>query len=164
MYDSFNFLIAFSIDVWENQFYRELEVHFKVEQWIDAIIFAVIGLYVYTRPRPPNDKVAMVVLSGLIMQIMLLYLKGYSPQFILWFLPLIILVLPDARGLWYAFSFAIVNALEYPLYFTFWKHTPPILVIIILARTILWILLAFEYWGIYRGRISTPLLDEATAG
>jgi len=136
----------------------------RVPTLLITIIFAVIGLYVYTRPRPPNNKVAMVVLSGLIMQLMLLYLKGYSPQFILWFLPLIILILPDARGLWYALSFAIVNALEYPLYFTFWEHTPPILVVIILARTILWILLAFEYWGIYRGQISTPLLDEATAG
>jgi hypothetical protein len=136
----------------------------RVPTLLVTIVFAVIGLYVYTRPRPTNNNVAIVVLSGLIMQLMLLYLKGYSPQFILWFLPLIVLILPDARGLWYALSFVILNVLEYPLYFTFWEDMPPILVVIILARTILWILLAFEYWGVYRGRIATPLLDEANAG
>jgi hypothetical protein len=129
----------------------------RIPTGLITVVFGLIGLYVYTRPRPSNDKVAILVLTGLIMQLMLLYLKGYSPQFIIWFLPLIILILPDARGLLYSMSLVVLNAIEYPLYFTFWYNIPSILAVIILARTAIWILLTLEYWGIYRGRIATPL-------
>jgi hypothetical protein len=132
----------------------------RVPTGLVTVVFGLIGLYVYARPRPPNDKVAILVLTGLIMQLMLLYLKGYSPQFIIWFLPLIILILPDARGLLYSMSLVVLNAIEYPLYFTFWYNIPSILAVIILARTAIWILLILEYWGIYRGRIATPLSSE----
>ena len=129
----------------------------RIPNSLVTVVFGLIGLYVYFRPRPANPKMAILVLSALIMQLMLLYLKGYGPQFILWFQPLIILILPDARGLWYSLCLAILNVLEYPLYFTFWETIYPIMGVVVLARTAIWILLAIEYWRIYRGRASLPL-------
>jgi hypothetical protein len=123
-----------------------------------TIAFALLGLFIYTRPRPANDKIAILALTGLIMQLMMLYLKGYSPQFLIWFLPLIALILPDARGLLYGLSLAVLNVIEYPLYFVFWHETHAVLAVVILARTAIWALLALEYWGIYRGRVATPLV------
>jgi hypothetical protein len=68
------------------------------------------------------------------------------------------LILPDARGLLYGLSLAILNVIEYPLYFVFWHETHTVLAVVILARTAIWALLALEYWGIYRGSVTTPLV------
>lgn len=123
-----------------------------------TLLFGLAGLFIYLRPlRPPQVKGA-VVLAGIIMQMMLLYLKGFSPQFIIWFLPLIPLIIPNAKGLLYSAGISVLNVLEFPVYFTFLEGEIWVISTIIIARTILCAMIAFEYWQIYR-----PLTGSLTA-
>jgi Glycosyltransferase family 87 len=86
-----------------------------------------------------------VAFTGLTLNLVTLYLKGYSPQFIVWLLPFILLLLPGLRGLIYALLLSAVNLVESPLYFTLLPDQTWLLTGAVLARTALLILLAVEY-------------------
>ncbi len=115
-----------------------------------TIIFAVIGFYIYSRPFKTHLQQMVIVLSGIIIQLMLLYLKGFSPQFIIWFLPFVPLILPNAKGFLYSTSLSFLHFLEFPIYFTFLEGRTIVLGSIIIARTLLMLIIAIEYWKIYR--------------
>lgn len=125
----------------------------RTPAWLVTPIFALLGLFVYTRPLPPRRDFAALSLTGLILQLIMIYAKGYSPQFLIWLLPLIPLILPGAPGLVYCVLLAFLNVLEYPVYFQFLADNPPVYAVIILARTALWAILAVEYWRAYQGRV-----------
>jgi hypothetical protein len=132
----------------------------RIPAEIITLAFALLGLYIYTRPLPANRAVAALALTGLILQLIVIYVKGYSPQFLIWFLPLIPLILPGARGLAYSVILAFLNVVEYPVYFHYIGDRPLVYAVIILTRTALWVFLAVEYWHVYRrGRAlqTTPL-------
>jgi hypothetical protein len=86
-----------------------------------------------------------VAFTGLTLNLVTLYLKGYSPQFIVWLLPFILLLLPNLRGLIYALLLSAVNLVESPLYFTVLPDQAWLLAGAVLARSGLLILLAVEY-------------------
>jgi hypothetical protein len=127
----------------------------RIPWTIITLIFGLVGLYIYTRPLNLEVKQAAVVLTGIIMQMMILYLKGFSPQFISWFLPLVPLIMPNGRGLLYSIGLAGLNLLEFPVYFTFLEGELWFLAFVIIARTLLCLIVAFDYWRIYRGQIQT---------
>jgi hypothetical protein len=86
-----------------------------------------------------------VAFTGLTMNLLTLYLKGYSPQFLVWLLPFVILLLPGLRGIAYAVLLSAVNVVESPIYFTLLPDQPWVLTAAVLARTGLLILLTVEY-------------------
>ncbi len=88
-----------------------------------------------------------VAFTGLTMNLVTLYLKGYSPQFLVWLLPFVLLLLPGLRGVAYALLLSAVNLVESPLYFTLLPDQPWLLAGAVLARTGLILLLAVEYGG-----------------
>ncbi len=125
--------------------------------WLISAGFALVYLYLWLAAR---DKVASddptthnpqpaalraVAFTGLTMNLVTLYLKGYSPQFIVWLLPFALLLLPDLRGVVYALLLSAVNLVESPLYFTILPDQAWLLTGAVLARTGLLILLAVEY-------------------
>ncbi len=93
-----------------------------------------------------------VAFAGLTMNLVTLYLKGYSPQFLVWLLPFVLLLLPGLRGLAYALLLSAVNLVESPLYFTLLPDRPWLLTGAVLARTGLLLLLAVEYGFMALGR------------
>ena len=107
--------------------------------------FALIYLWLWTRPVDWHDDRRAVAFTGLTMNLVTLYLKGYSPQFLVWLLPFIILLLPGGRGIVYAVLLSAVNIVESPLYFTILPDQSWLLAGAVLARTGLLILLAIEY-------------------
>jgi hypothetical protein len=112
-----------------------------------------------TGPDPgdrPAAALRAVALTGLTMNLLTLYLKGYSPQFIVWLLPFVLLLLPDWRGLVYALLLSLVNLVESPLYFTLLPDQPWLLTGAVLARTGLLILLAVEYGRLALARSIAP--------
>jgi len=145
--------------------HRFLDV--SAADWIDhpthvpwnlvTAVFGLAGLYVYTRPMGANRKKGAVLLSGIIMQMMILYLKGFSPQYIIWFLPFVSLILPNGRGLLYSIALSALNALEFPIYFTFLEGQIAVLGGIIIARTLLCAVIAADYWRLYRQLPVAPL-------
>jgi hypothetical protein len=107
--------------------------------------FALIYLWLWTRPIDWQDDRRVVAFTGLTMNLVTLYLKGYSPQFLVWLLPFVILLLPGWRGIIYALLLSIVNIVESPVYFTLLPGQTWLLVGAVLARTGLLILLSVEY-------------------
>jgi hypothetical protein len=107
--------------------------------------FALIYLWLWTRPIDWQDDRRVVAFTGLTMNLVTLYLKGYSPQFLVWLLPFVILLLPGGRGIIYALLLSIVNIVESPVFFTLLPGQTWLLVGAVLARTGLLILLAVEY-------------------
>lgn len=92
-----------------------------------------------------EDDRRAVAFTGLSINLLTLYLKGYSPQFLVWLLPFVILLLPDLRGVVYALLLSIVNVVESPVYFAMLPHQSWILTGTVLARTGLLVLLSIEY-------------------
>jgi hypothetical protein len=104
----------------------------------------------------PSDPTAFraVAFTGLTANLVTLYLKGYSPQFLVWLLPFPLLLLPGLRGVAYVLLLSIVNLVESPIYFTLLPDQPWLLTGAVLARTGLLILLSVEYG---RMALSEPL-------
>lgn len=122
--------------------------------------FALVYLYLWLAARTRMQKAGgenlvscllppasfrAVAFTGLTMNLVTLYLKGYSPQFLVWLLPFVLLLLPGGRGLAYALLLSAVNLVESPIYFTLLPDQTWLLAGAVLARTGLLLLLAVEY-------------------
>ena len=109
-----------------------------------ALAFGALYAGLWLRPvaRTPRNVVLFAALSTLVL---LLYSKGYSPQFIIYLLPFVMLLLPIRRALGYALGLSAVNLLEWPLYHDWLDGVSWVLVVAVLARTALWLALGWEW-------------------
>jgi hypothetical protein len=122
------------------------EQHPSTLPWpLITVGFLLLYLWLWTRPTDWNDDRRAVAFTGLTVNLVILYLKGYSPQFVVWLLPFVILLLPGLRGIIYALLLSIVNLVESPLYFTLLPDQSWLLTGAVLARTGFLILLSVEY-------------------
>jgi hypothetical protein len=110
-----------------------------------SVGFGLLYLWLWTRPIDWHDDRRAVAFTGLTMSLVFLYLKGYSPQYLAWLVPFMILLLPGLRGIAYALLLSVVNIVESPIYFTVLPDQAWLFTGIVLARTGLLILLAVEY-------------------
>ncbi|MBI1878693.1 MAG: DUF2029 domain-containing protein, partial [Chloroflexi bacterium] len=117
----------------------------KLPWWLVILVFAGVYGYLFTRPADYSQPRPLLAFGGLTVAIFLLYTKGYSPQFLVYLLPFIVLLFPDGRGLIYALILTGLNVLEQPLYFVLLPQTHWLLIFIVVARFILTILLALEF-------------------
>ncbi|MCB0210443.1 MAG: hypothetical protein KDJ52_13985 [Anaerolineae bacterium] len=119
--------------------------------WPGAIWFlitlAFVGGYAYLFTRPANYKQPcnLVAFGGLTVITFLLYSKGYSPQFLVYLLPFIILLMPTGRGLAYALILTGLNILEQPIYFVMLPDAHWLLTFVVVARFATLILLGLEF-------------------
>ena len=109
-----------------------------------ALLTALLLLaYVYLFTRVPVLKgpLAMVRFAIVVLAIFAIYLKGWSPQFTLWFIPLILLAYPSPKGFLIATGFSLLAVIENPGYFVWWSDSPAALWAIVLSRTaaLLWL-------------------------
>jgi Glycosyltransferase family 87 len=115
-----------------------------------AVGFAILYAILWFRPvaRTPRNMVLFTAISTLGF---LLYSKGYSPQFIIYVLPFVVILLPWRRALGYSLALSAVNLLEWPLYHEWFGNVGWLLVIAVIGRTLLWIALIWEWlaelWG-----------------
>jgi hypothetical protein len=127
--------------------------------WI-TLAFALIGLWIYTWPLPDRSrefrdsafKLRVIILAALTLNLFTLYSKGWGPQFLIYILPFILLLLPNLRGVVYCILLSIVNFIEYPVYFVFLLgedyKTPTehwLLVLVVVLRAVLLLALCLEY-------------------
>lgn len=113
-----------------------------------AISLAFAGLYAavffglkadYAKPRP------VIAFAGLTVQLFLLYSKGYSPQFLVYVLPFVILLLPNGVGVGYALALTLLNVLEQPIFFVLLPAETWLLMAVVVARFVLFVALALEF-------------------
>jgi hypothetical protein len=86
----------------------------KFPAYATLIPFALAGLFLFLRARPEDPRQATAFL-GLACSIFFLWAPGWSPQWVLYLLPLILLALPEREGLLAAAALLLVNLLEWPV-------------------------------------------------
>jgi hypothetical protein len=112
--------------------------------WI-TLAFAMVGLWLYTRPLESKNKRKTVLLAALTLNLFFLYSKGYSPQFLVNLLPFVVLLLPNLRGVIYCTLLSVINIIEFPIFFVMLYNEHWILVAIVVMRSMLLLALGIEY-------------------
>ncbi|MEM7028088.1 MAG: glycosyltransferase family 87 protein [Chloroflexota bacterium] len=135
--------------------------------WINLGFMAIFGLMFVSRIDMAFPR-RVIGFAGLIVAVFMLYSKGYSPQFIVYLLPFIILLLPDVVGLGYALVLTGLNVLEQPLYFVIFDplqgaSEPWLLSGIVIARFVVLIALAIEF-GLIVWNIERPFWQRSLRG
>lgn len=116
----------------------------RVPWLLVTAVFAVGFLFFYTRRLSWEEPRTQVAFAGLCTVGLLLYSKGYSPQFAVWVLPFIALLLPNLRGAAYAVLLALFNTVEANIYFIIFPKEHHLLVAVVLLRTLVFLLLGGE--------------------
>lgn len=110
--------------------------------WLRLIPFAGFGLWLFSRPMPTGELIQFAFLSMTIV-IFTLWSQGWSPQWVILLLPLILLNFPSRLGVLAAVTFMVGTFIEYPLLFRYGAESGNIIgetyrlpfAMLILART-----------------------------
>lgn len=110
-----------------------------------ALVFALFYLAMWLPRAEYRQPRRMVALTGLTVALFLLYSKGYSPQFLIYLLPFIVLLFPNRRGVVYSLLLTLLNILEQPVYFVLVPDARQLLVAIVAARWLVLGVLLLEF-------------------
>ncbi len=113
--------------------------------WLITLAFAGLYAFIFTRKADYSKSRNVVAFSGLTVAILMLYSKGYSPQFLVYLLPFIVLLMPNGRGLTYALVLTGLNILEQPIYFVLLPDAAWLLTFVVITRFVLTIVIAIEF-------------------
>lgn len=114
----------------------------RVPSWLSLLVLGGTGLFLYRRYQvtSPQDALPLV---GLTWGLFFLWSPGWSPQWVLYLIPLILLSMPLRQGMLMTGALVLVNLLEWPLLLSRgWFHLLPLSVIL---RTFLLILLVMVW-------------------
>ncbi|MBI3287742.1 MAG: hypothetical protein HYZ68_06820, partial [Chloroflexi bacterium] len=109
-----------------------------------TLAFVFLFLFLYTRRFDWQGDGQGVVFTGLTLNLVLLWSRGFSPQFIGYLFPFILLGLPPGRGLAYSFLFSFLFFAEWPVS-VFLSWDPGFVSLWIVGRTLLLIVLSLDY-------------------
>jgi hypothetical protein len=130
-------------------------------------VFGLVLLWLYTRRRDYRDSKRVVALTGLTVNLLTLFSKGYSPQFIVQLIPFAVLLLPSLKGAAYVMLLDVANFLEASVYFIMLPNERWVFVAAIVARTLLIVALTAEYaialFDVRRARIASMHRRATTA-
>jgi hypothetical protein len=110
-----------------------------------TIGFLLFYLFLYTRRVEWTNQRRTVAFTALTLNLLTLYFKGYSPQFLITLLPFVILLVPGWRGVAYAILLSAINLVEYPVYFLLLPDEHWLLAGTVLLRTLILVVLCVEY-------------------
>ncbi len=116
----------------------------QISPLITLLIFGSIGLYTFLRPiRQPAD-LDTITFAAFTVVIFFLWSKGWSPQWQVYLIPLLLLSLPVGKALLYIINLSLVNFLEWPIIYQ--RELTQLLPLTIIIRMLLLILLAVELY------------------
>ncbi len=84
-----------------------------IPSWASLLIFGSIGLYLLLKSRT-GDSQALIPIIGITWSLFLLWSPGWSPQWILYLFPLILVTLPFNSMLIFLFSISLITITEWP--------------------------------------------------
>ncbi|MCB0114210.1 MAG: hypothetical protein KDD84_08965 [Caldilineaceae bacterium] len=114
--------------------------------WI-SLAFVILYAWLYTRPYDWTRPRTVVSFTALSVTWLFLYSKGWSPQFVIWLLAFLVLLLPNLRGVMIGVVLTGINAVEAAGFLIMLPNEHWILWGTVLLRTILLIVLAVEFAG-----------------
>jgi len=97
------------------------------------------------RRQGAGERYRIAAAAGFSLQLLLIYSRGYSPQYLIWIAPLLVILMPNRRGAAYLALLSLVNLIELPVFFSFFPDRPAILAVCILVRSVLFVMIAWNY-------------------
>ncbi len=125
---------------------------------IILLAFLAIFLFVFMRRldwRAPRNTIAF---AGVSVNLLLLWSKGFSGQFIAYTVPFVVLLMPNLRGAIYAALLSVVWVAEWPLAFQMMDGQNWFIAWLIIVRTIVLIALTLEFSAQLFSRITPGAL------
>lgn len=117
----------------------------RIPAWLTLIPFALLGLFVLTRPRVlPDSNLDAVIFTALTFVIFFLWSRGWSPQWQTFLIPLLLLSLPYRRAVLFIILLGFVNLLEWPVILS--RGLTQLLPITIMARTFIFSVLGLDLY------------------
>ncbi|MFB0533506.1 MAG: glycosyltransferase 87 family protein [Anaerolineae bacterium] len=116
----------------------------RIPWFITVPLFALIYLYLFSRPIDTRDKRALLSFTGMTLCLFFLWSKGWSPQWQVMLTPLILLVFPNRHGVLYCLVLGFVNFLEWPVILS--RGQNQLLVITIPIRVLIFVLLLTQFY------------------
>jgi hypothetical protein len=114
--------------------------------WLVITIgFLLFYLALYTRRVDWTSRRKSLAFTALTLNLLTLYFKGYSPQFLVMLLPFVVLLLPGLRAIAYMLILSFANVVEYPLYFLVLPQEKWLLTATVLIRTLVLLIVSVEY-------------------
>jgi len=127
----------------------------RIPWFITVPLFALIYLYLFSRPVDTDDQKALLSFTGMTFCLFFLWSKGWSPQWQMMLIPLILLVFPNGHGVLYCITLGFVNFLEWPVILS--RGLNRLLVLTVPIRTVLLALMLIEF---YRAGRKTGYTEE----
>jgi hypothetical protein len=135
----------------------------RVPSVIRLALAAAVGLFVYARTRRFDDK-GLVAFTAITLLIFFLQAQGWSPQWLVQIIPLVLLCFPTKNGVLTVVMLSILTFVEYPMLFIRTGDTGGVItgallmpyVVIVLARTSILVLLCV---ALYRRLREMPVLS-----
>jgi hypothetical protein len=87
-----------------------------IPAWLRLILFAAVGLFVFTRRLRQDDR-GVVAFFSITIVLFFLWAQGWSPQWALTLTPLILLNFPDRNGVLLCLVIGFISFVEYPALF-----------------------------------------------
>lgn len=121
-----------------------------ISPWISLIVFSLFGFWLFCKLKLDNRQKA-VAFIGLTMIIFFLWSPGYSPQWMLFLLPLVLLLFPYREGIVTGAALVLISLLEWPLLLS--RGLFEILPGLIILRVGLFVVIGFRFYQIASGRL-----------
>ena len=116
----------------------------RVPSWLTLLPFAAIALFVLTRRPTQRAARDLPTAAALLLMLFFLWSKGWSPQWQLVAIPLLLLALPWERAVLFTVVLGLINALEWPVILS--RGLTRLLPLTITLRTLLLVMLAWELY------------------
>jgi hypothetical protein len=114
-----------------------------IPTWLTLIVFGVIGLLLLLR-NDTHKQQSLISMIGITWVLFLIWSPGWSPQWVLYLLPLICLSLPVSKSILLSFGLFFISLIEWPVLLS--HHFFDSLWVIVPVRMVLfvWLILAWN--------------------
>jgi len=120
----------------------------RIPLWIPTLVAGLILLWIFIRAKSVDDRSAFPFLVCF-WCILLLWSRGWSPQWVAYLIPLLFLCFSQNRALIYGVSLIMIALLEWPVLLS--RGRFDLLWLPIIVRTLLLVMMAVESgWSVFR--------------
>lgn len=113
-----------------------------VPEWVRLVIFGALGTFIFFKARIRENPHRQVTFVAITFVTFFLWSKGWSPQWLTFLFPLLLLALPLGRSVLFILALSLVNLAEWPVILSRGLHQW--LVVTVILRTAIFILLLIE--------------------